>query len=63
MVLTKDELFELTGYKRKKEQARWLREHRFAFEVDCHGNPKVLRETVYSRHKVAQPEPQLQFHE
>lgn len=63
MFLTKDELFDLCGYKRRKEQAKWLREHRYPFEVDRHGNPKVLKEAVYSRHKLTAPEPQLQFNE
>jgi hypothetical protein len=43
MLLTHAELQELTGYRLPAHQIRWLRDHRWAFEVGGDGKPKVLR--------------------
>lgn len=49
MFLTRDELRDLSGYKRKGDITRWLRERGYGFEVDRHDWPKVLRIVVESR--------------
>lgn len=43
MFLTAAELAELTGYRRPSAQLRWLREHRWRFEVNAVGHPRVAR--------------------
>ena len=49
MFLTEDEVAELTGYKRARDQVRWLERERFGFVIDGNGRPKVLREVVLAR--------------
>ena len=39
--LTKDAVKELTGYRRKSEQKRWLRENGIVFLVGADGHPRV----------------------
>ena len=41
--LTVDELAELTGFRRKTNQIRWLAQHRYPHEINANGAPKVLR--------------------
>ncbi len=48
MLLSKDELVELTGYKYPSKQIAWLRENRFPFTVGGDRRPKVLRSAVVS---------------
>lgn len=43
LVLSQEELRELTGYVRGKDQARWLGNKGWLFELDAHGRPKVAR--------------------
>lgn len=59
MFLTRDELRELSGYKRKSDQARWLREKRYPFELDKDGYPKVPRLAVETRFQVQVGGPRL----
>ncbi|MBA1179585.1 DUF4224 domain-containing protein [Pseudomonas psychrotolerans] len=49
MFLTEEEVSELTGYKRARDQVRWLERERFGFVIDGNGRPKVLREVVLAR--------------
>lgn len=49
MFLTKDEVAELTGYKKPSAQIRWLQEQKFGFVVGGDGIPKVLSQVVISR--------------
>lgn len=49
MFLTEEEVAELTGYKRSRDQVRWLERERFGFVIDGNGRPKVLREVVLAR--------------
>jgi len=49
MFLTEEEVAELTGYKRARDQVRWLERERFGFVIDGNGRPKVLREVVLAR--------------
>lgn len=49
MFLSRDELHELTDYKRPAEQIRWLTKRGYRFEVGASGRPKVLRATVETR--------------
>lgn len=49
MFLTEEEVAELTGYKRARDQVRWLERERFGFVIDGNGRPKVLREVVMAR--------------
>ena len=46
LFLSETELVELTGYQRSKNQIRWLREHRWPFELASGGRPRVLRDAV-----------------
>ena len=61
MFLNDQELVQLTGYKRKKWQIRWLRNRRFRFEINKAGEPQVLRAYAEKRmsdgnkSEVAQP--------
>ena len=49
MFLSDEELQELTGYKRKADQRRWLMERQYRFEVDALGRARVLRSHVERR--------------
>jgi hypothetical protein len=44
MLMTIDELVELTGYKSAKSQTTWLKDRGWRFELDRLGRPKVDRE-------------------
>ena len=46
LVLTRDELIELTGYKQPKRQVAWLRQQGISLYVAANGRPKVLRSTL-----------------
>lgn len=50
--LTPDELVTLTGYVRPSAQLRYLREHRWRFEVNASGHPRVAR-AYFERRMVA----------
>lgn len=49
LLLTSDELRELTDLKIPKAQMRWLNEHQFPYEVSASGKPKVLRAFLVKR--------------
>lgn len=49
MFLTADEIEDLTGLKRPKAQAHWLRVNGWPVETDAAGRPKVLRSVVEAR--------------
>lgn len=49
MFLNAEQLRELTGCSRIAQQIEWLREHRYAFELDAKGRPVVLRSYVEGR--------------
>ena len=49
MFLTKEEIFELTGYKRLAAQCRWLADRGYRFEVNALGRPVVLASSVERR--------------
>lgn len=56
LTLTRDELADLTGYKRASAQRAWLQERAWVFEVDGKGRPKVLR--AYAEAKLGgKPQP------
>lgn len=42
MFLKRQEIIELTGYKYRNKQIRWLAEHGYKFDVAADGSPKVL---------------------
>lgn len=46
LFLTPEELQELTGYKRRSEQTRWLRSYSIPFALDRWGRPRVLRSEI-----------------
>lgn len=50
MLITDDELIELTGYKSAKAQGEWLRARGWIFELNRIGRPRVDRE--YYRRKM-----------
>lgn len=43
LLLTDDEVREVTGYKRAADQRKWLTSRGWAFEISASGKPKVLR--------------------
>ncbi len=49
MMLTRNELFELSGYKRARAQVRWLTNNGYPFEIGADGYPRVLKSFVNSR--------------
>lgn len=49
MFLTRDDLRELTGRKRKKEICAWLVGRRYPHEIGDDGWPKVLRSFVQAK--------------
>lgn len=61
MFLTREEVRDLTGYKRKSDQARFLRENRYPFELDKDGFPKVPRIAVETRFQVKTGGPKLRL--
>lgn len=64
MFLTEEEVAELTGYKRTKDQVRWLDGERFGYVIGGDGRPRVLREVVLARLGSAsskRKEPQLRL--
>jgi hypothetical protein len=61
MFLTREEVRDLTGYKRKSDQARFLRDNRYPFELDKDGNPKVPRMAVETRFQVRTGGPKLRL--
>lgn len=58
MVLTKQELRELTGRARHREQREWLQLQRIPFLIGADGVPKVLRATLISILGIS-PSPEL----
>lgn len=46
MILTPQQLAELTDKKRPKDQINWLTEHGYRFEISALGRPKVLLKEV-----------------
>jgi hypothetical protein len=61
MFLTREEVRDLTGYKRKSDQARFLRDQRYPFELDKDGFPKVPRMAVEARFQVKTGGPRLRL--
>ena len=49
MFLSKEELEQLTGYKKPTLQLRWLVDNNYRFDVRADGRPAVLREQVHQR--------------
>lgn len=48
MLLSPEEIAELTGYCYPSKQTTWLRENGYIYEVGGDGKPKLLRTYVYS---------------
>ena len=46
MILTPEQLAELTDKKRPRDQISWLTEHGYRFEISALGRPKVLLKEV-----------------
>ena len=46
MILTPEQLAELTDKKRPKDQITWLSEHGYRFEISAIGRPKVLLKEI-----------------
>lgn len=66
MLLTPEELEQLTGYQKSSAQARWLTRERLPFVIGGDGKLKVLRLTIEQRLgasmvTVHQREPQLRL--
>ena len=49
MFMTQDEVADMTGYLRPKDQVRWLQAEKFGFVIGADGKPKVLRQVVLAR--------------
>jgi len=67
LFLNKDELRELTGYQMQSAQKRWLSSKKLPYITGADGMPRVLRQALLARFKVAMPqeespkEPRLRF--
>lgn len=46
MILTSEQLAELTDKKRPKDQIAWLIQHGYRFEISAAGRPKVLLKEI-----------------
>jgi hypothetical protein len=46
MFMSKEELHELTGYRNRPGQIRWLSQRGYKFELDRSGRPRVLRAAI-----------------
>ena len=57
LLITPDELADLTDYKRAASQVGWLRERGIPFDVGASGRPKVLRSVILTRLGVDQQIP------
>lgn len=49
MLLTRDEIADLTERRQAAAQIRWLRDRGWKFEIGGNGRPKVLRAEVEKR--------------
>ena len=49
MLLTPDEIIDLTDYQRPADQIRWLSSHGWHYEVGASGRPKVSRQYAETR--------------
>lgn len=49
MFLNREEVAELTGYRKPSAQIKWLQVQQFGFAVGGDGHPKVLRQVVINR--------------
>jgi hypothetical protein len=49
LILSPQELEELTEYKRPADQIKWLRSKGIPFFLGAKGNPKVLRDSLIDR--------------
>lgn len=49
LLLSDDELRDLTGYKRAADQCRWLEARKWKFELSVSGKPRLSRAYVESR--------------
>lgn len=54
LTLTKEELFELTGYKLVSKQEQWLRENNIPY-LPGRSRPRVLREVLFAQFGVTMP--------
>lgn len=55
MFLTREQLYDLTGYKHSSKQVAWLRAHRYKFDVNAAGRPIVHVGHVESRLGAGKP--------
>lgn len=46
LCLSRDELIDLSGYKRRSKVASWLTERGYKFEIAADGWPRVLRAAI-----------------
>jgi hypothetical protein len=49
IVLTREELIDLTGYRQKSKQAAWLKRNKFEFRLARNMSPRVDRTHYLSR--------------
>lgn len=49
MFMTPDEVADMTGYLRPRDQIRWLEAERFGYVIGADNKPKVLRQVVIAR--------------
>lgn len=55
LLLTREELAELTGYKRPGDQARWLAQQGIQHYMGADGRPKVIRESLLKSPTMTRP--------
>lgn len=51
IILTRDELKDITGYVKPALQCRWLAQHGYYFDVRADGHPTVSRAHYESKHQ------------
>lgn len=61
--LTKEELTDLTGYRQKKRQIEWLKQHHFAIQDENKYKPLVLYKDVFGqpRHQLTSVQPKSKW--
>ena len=57
MFMSKEELHELTGFRNRPGQIRWLSERGYRFELDRSGRPRVLRQAIVAALGGAEEQP------
>jgi hypothetical protein len=61
LTLSRDELIELTAYKRPADQARWLKAQGIPYYIAADGHPRIIRAVLVQSTNEHNHEPQLRL--